>query len=596
MQRMSILLLATMLCSGSTLRGQSFWIPANVPEGLYSALSVDSLGFLYAVGDSGTYRSTNNGATWANEDAMSRRVYSYLVRPNGDRFAAVWDGAGLQRRLMQDSVWTTVLAGYILNVAADENGTLFAGSRDNGIYRSTDNGTTWDSVGVQQNKVRAFTVGIPGLVFAGHLNGIHKSTDSGTSWTQAAATTFDIGYISMADSGFMYAAAEDSGKILRSTDLGQSWVELDLNNRNVRTLVVNSRGDVITICTTCRVLLRSTDHGLTWIEWAESFSPVFYYQAKIVLSSTGHVVQAEYGGLFRSSVSSVAPWLTTQPASGITETGAALNGTVNPNGLPTSCAFEFGQTANYGTVTAFVNVGSGQSNIPVTAVIGGLVSGRTYHFRFIAATSLGDTLHGDDTSFTTVITIPPSPTQISPIHGAVVTGPDVRTIWQRTEPRSDRFWIELATDSLFVFRLVDSSLTDTSRLWSGLVNGQTYWWKVRGFNVAGWGAFSTSNKFSISLTDVENDGIMPAVYSLEQNYPNPFNPTTTIEFSIPTAGMVTLTVFDVLGRGISTLLNKTMEPGGHAVAFDASALSSGVYFCRIISNGYVKTIKMMLAK
>jgi photosystem II stability/assembly factor-like uncharacterized protein len=87
-----------------------------------------------------------------------------------------------------------------------------------------------------------------------------------------------------------------------------------------------------------------------------------------------------------------------------------------------------------------------------------------------------------------------------------------------------------------------------------------------------------------------------STYELSQNYPNPFNPSTTISFSIPVRGMVTLKVFDVLGREVATLVEGQMNTGLHDVQFDASRLSSGVYIYRIRAGDFRASRKLLLMK
>jgi hypothetical protein len=85
-------------------------------------------------------------------------------------------------------------------------------------------------------------------------------------------------------------------------------------------------------------------------------------------------------------------------------------------------------------------------------------------------------------------------------------------------------------------------------------------------------------------------------FELAQNYPNPFNPTTTIRYQIPTAEVVSLKVYDVLGKEVATLVSGRQEAGSYAVEFNAAGLSSGVYFYRLQAGGFVETKKMMLVK
>ncbi|MCX7877160.1 MAG: T9SS type A sorting domain-containing protein, partial [Ignavibacteria bacterium] len=89
---------------------------------------------------------------------------------------------------------------------------------------------------------------------------------------------------------------------------------------------------------------------------------------------------------------------------------------------------------------------------------------------------------------------------------------------------------------------------------------------------------------------------IPNYYSLSQNYPNPFNPATSIKYTIPKSGLVTLKVYDVLGREVATLVNEKKEPGIYDVNFDASELSSGIYFYRLEAGDFKAVKKMMLVK
>jgi hypothetical protein len=98
------------------------------------------------------------------------------------------------------------------------------------------------------------------------------------------------------------------------------------------------------------------------------------------------------------------------------------------------------------------------------------------------------------------------------------------------------------------------------------------------------------------MTDIGNSGTLPTDYSLSQNYPNPFNPVTQINYSVKTNGFVTLKVYDLLGKEVSTLVNEVKNPGYYTVDFNAAALSSGVYFYRIDVNGFSNIKRMMLIK
>ena len=100
-----------------------------------------------------------------------------------------------------------------------------------------------------------------------------------------------------------------------------------------------------------------------------------------------------------------------------------------------------------------------------------------------------------------------------------------------------------------------------------------------------------------STGDVDNlSDLMPTEFAIEQNFPNPFNPTTKIKYQIHTASHVILKIFDILGKEIKTLVSEEKQAGYYNVEFDGSRLSSGVYFCRLITKDFSKTIKMLLTK
>jgi PKD repeat protein len=96
--------------------------------------------------------------------------------------------------------------------------------------------------------------------------------------------------------------------------------------------------------------------------------------------------------------------------------------------------------------------------------------------------------------------------------------------------------------------------------------------------------------------NVEEADDLPINFTLSQNYPNPFNPVTNIEFHIPQKGNVELKVYDITGREVVTLLNEEKTPGKYNVAFDGSALASGVYFYRIKTSEFAASKKCLLVK
>ena len=96
------------------------------------------------------------------------------------------------------------------------------------------------------------------------------------------------------------------------------------------------------------------------------------------------------------------------------------------------------------------------------------------------------------------------------------------------------------------------------------------------------------------ITVVSNE--IPSSYSVSQNYPNPFNPTTKINFALPKSGLVSMKVYDILGKEVATLVNEVKNAGSYTVDFNASSLTSGMYFYKVSVNGFSEVKKMMLIK
>ena len=100
-----------------------------------------------------------------------------------------------------------------------------------------------------------------------------------------------------------------------------------------------------------------------------------------------------------------------------------------------------------------------------------------------------------------------------------------------------------------------------------------------------------------SIIDIRQLGTeIPNTYSLKQNYPNPFNPVTKISFDIPKKSFVSLKVYDILGKEITTLVGEEKSAGRYILDFNASNLSSGVYFYKLESNDFVETKRMIVLK
>ncbi len=162
---------------------------------------------------------------------------------------------------------------------------------------------------------------------------------------------------------------------------------------------------------------------------------------------------------------------------------------------------------------------------------------------------------------------------------------------------SSNSWITMITGKPYKMSNICNAVTarcinDTVKLFVpggyGSISGGTPGTATNQFDVVGCGPY---------LVGVSNQiASIPGEYSLKQNYPNPFNPATKISYTIPVSGLVTLKVYDILGKEIANLVNEFKNAGNYNVIFNASNLSSGVYFYRLESGNFVETKRMSFLK
>lgn len=198
---------------------------------------------------------------------------------------------------------------------------------------------------------------------------------------------------------------------------------------------------------------------------------------------------------------------------------------------------------------------------------------------------------------TDLITVPPLPVELTSFSAVIISNA-VHLNW------------ETATE-------VNNYGFEVQKLQSELSSAE---WESLGF-IEGYGnsnspkqysfvdnAINGAQKFSYRLKQIDNDGAFeyskiievdvtaPIEFSLSQNYPNPFNPSTTIKYSIPAKQFVSLKVFNILGKEVAQLVNSEQAEGFYNVTFDASGLSSGVYFYKLQTGSFTATHKMLLIK
>jgi hypothetical protein len=229
-----------------------------------------------------------------------------------------------------------------------------------------------------------------------------------------------------------------------------------------------------------------------------------------------------------------------------------------------------------------------------------LVEGAKYYWRVRSINSTDTSAWSSVFHFTTKAPPPPPPsvpTLVQPANGAVNLSPVVMLQWNGVA-EATQYRVDVAIDSVFT-KFIDTSLvTSTSRTLDTLMRGTTYFWRVRSQGSGGVSAYSPASHFTIgSLLSVRYiSGELPDHFSLSQNYPNPFNPSTTVAFEVPTAQHVRLSIYDVLGREVTTLVNNQLPRGVYSVVWNGAGLQSGMYVYRLTAGSFSAAKAMLLTK
>ena len=204
-----------------------------------------------------------------------------------------------------------------------------------------------------------------------------------------------------------------------------------------------------------------------------------------------------------------------------------------------------------------------------------------------------------DSAFFVKMSIPAAPDLVYPPNNAqnILTNPIFE--WDSNGAITTHR-IQIATDSNFSSLILNTS---------GIVNhyfqmpnnilqlNMLYYWRVNGTNVLGTGPWSAVWNFRVRDTGIEKiSSIIPAEFRLHNNYPNPFNPETNIKFEIPGSSLVIITIYDLLGNKIITLLNQHLSAGEYKVNWIAANLASGIYFYRMETKDFSDTKRMVLLK
>ena len=681
---------------------------------VYAIITVG--GTLYAGTDLGIYRSTNSGIVWLIDTAGIGNKQVYALAVLDTNIFAGTNNYGVYRKLISGGQWTPVNNGLPANVtiySMSINDTtlyasrfLFVGTAGGGVYKTTNRGANWYSLGSLSNYyVYGLYTFNPSIVFMGEASrGIYKTTNDGTNWTalNSGLLITSIGCLSGYSSSTLYAGMQAGGGIYRTTNSGQNWsfssdginasiilsmlkvnqylfaaAQNDgvfvttnygvnwnqringLNDIRVRTLAYhlsdNSPNPVILVGTQTGVYW-STSYGVNWTidtvgMGAKNVNALFTYDSLVIAGTSSGVYkrQTDAGvwtainsGLTNTNIYSVygngstlyaGPYLGTVYRStnfgsswSVFNTGLPANITVNTflnNNVNLFAGTIVGLYHLSGTTWVLDSAGMGMQNIrSLVYSNNNIFAGTTAGIYYSGNGGANWSTKNDGFNIT-----PQVFSLALDTSNYLYAGTNGLSVWRRNYQEALPvemlyFTYKFSNNNILLEWATSFEINNSGfEIQRKFLNNQIYdSWQTIGF-VKGHGNSSTTIKYTFSdnhlttgtyqyrLKQIDFNGFSqfhnlqsnviigtPTSDFLSQNFPNPTNPYTTIEFGISQPQYISLVLYDVTGKEITTLKKGFVDAGYYKIEFDGTKFSSGVYFYRLKTQDYILIRKLLLLK
>ncbi len=522
------------------------WTETNLNTGSLYSITCISRNNIICTGESSIFKSTDEGMSWTNRVSS---VFAILLDVN----------------------------------FFDLNNGIVIGHDPNGrILRTNNGGDTWYDVltfGFEPYSVCKSSISDGFIV--GENGSIFKTSNSGSSWSLLPTVLQDYGEfykVQFVDenTGFAVGVGYDApifygGSILKTTNGGENWISQRCFNYTYGDLTdiffISANTGFVTGANTAFVV-KTTNEGSNWN--CDVIGP-WGLKAIWFSDSLNGTAVGDYGYIYRTTNLGVS-WNIQYSNSNIYLKGVHF---INSN---TGTAVGSGQggpilhTTNGGTNWTYQTIGSSSySNLY-----------RVYFIDNNTGFIIGEYSTVYKTTNSGINWIATQPVYSIQLN-------EIKFINNNTGFISGNSGLFLKTTNTGVNWNIINAGTDQN------INGFSFLNENVGFIVGT--NLSILKTTSGGVVEVKMiSSIVPQKYSLNQNYPNPFNPITKIKFEIPKLSNVKLTVFDILGKEIKTLINKNLKPGVYESDWDGSNFPSGIYFYSLKTSDFIETKRMILLK
>ncbi len=586
--------------------------------------------------NSNILKTTNGGINWTNVYTSTSNYIYNIAGYDENNVIGSWSNGTLIRTTNGGLNWTetpNAVAPFTYNISFLNSTTGFATGSNGLIRRTTNAGANWDSIVSPQlnwsfyqikpvSSAEIYAVGDPGFLY--------KTTDLGNSWISLAISVPDINtyiWYSVDKAGANLIISGDYGVVAKSTDGGNTWSS---NHTQYNTQIVNGifslpgSGKIWFAgrpSSTGKQILYTSNNGNNWIPMGTGGTEEFF-GISMINGNTGYA-SANNSKVFKTTDGGNNWVMMTQP-SGSNYSLYSMEfinentGWVCVNYSSVSAGNVFKTTngginwsqhtlavTNPGSIMScdFVNENTGfvsinSSNKPVYKTTDGGLNWTPYT---TGLTGLIYKVRALDSNLVFAVTSAGTNRVAKSTNGGVnwtlILVPVVAD-YRSIDFKDANTGYICGNSTTVVSRTTDGGTTWSFQNVHTITTGNV-------FVTSGDTAYVTGGLTSIlraagnTLTGVRYNGnIIPNNYELKQNYPNPFNPSTTIEFNLPEAGLISIKIFDITGREINSEINNlSLNAGNFKYAFNGSSLSSGIYFYSLSVNGnIISTKKMLLIK
>ena len=532
----------------------------------------------YGLNEGLIYKTTNGGLNWTTTPTPGMRKVLFVDNNTGYLSGTASNGK-IWKTTNSGVNWFSVYenSSHIINLKFLTRDTGFALSTYQ-LLKTVNGGNSWTPIGYSNLRGDKFSFDVYDVntIMCGILQGgVGITTNGGANWNiNLKGTLTGLEAIQFVNDYTGYAAGLGN-TILKTTNAGINWNVQTSSADTIQAYsfyalhFLNENTGYVT--GDMGIIKKTTNQGLNWITQVPGGSSNHMYDIKFINENTGFTV-GRYG-LYRHTTNGGINWL-------IENIGATshLNTICFANEITGFIGGSFNNL--YKTTNAGLNWE--QLSIPVSGEITRIyfVDSKT---GYIAA----------DSNYSTCV---------------ILKTTDSGTSWKMKSLKDMRYVMGLKffNDSTgYAFSQSYRTLsftTDGGETWrqKKLYTDKHYWNMY--FTSVKTGYLAGSDGAIIKTTNGggffpdEPPVVLPVNYYLHQNYPNPFNPVTNIKFEIPVSGIVSIKLYNITGKEVAVITNNFYQAGKWEVTFNGSQLSSGVYFYKLMTNGFTETRKMLLIK